>query len=106
MSRTLLLRANGASTITTREQLVHYITKVNRPKPGEPDAWSMGVFREDPDEDNLTRKFFVYGSRKDCAEAVAGYLSRHTILYRAGLRIVSFQGEVDAIDCRSTDFSF
>lgn len=105
MSRTLLLRAGGALTMT-RDQLVNYILKLTRPAPNEPDAWAFGVFKEDPDEDSLSREFVVFGGRKDCVEAVAGCLSRTPKVSRSRMRIVSFQGEVEAIDCRSNDFSF
>jgi hypothetical protein len=104
-SRTLPLRANGALT-TNRAYLVNHIIALIRPDPGEADAWAMGVFKEDPDEDSLTREFFVFGGLTDVVDAVAGYLSRAPKLLRSRRRLVAVQGEVDAIDCRSTDFSF
>jgi hypothetical protein len=106
MSRTLLLRAAGGALTMKRDQLLSYIMKITRPEPGEADAWAIGVFKEDPDEESLTREFVAFGGLKDCADAVAGCLSRAPKLLRSRMRIVSIQGQIDAIDCRSTDFSF
>lgn len=90
-----------------RDRLVQHIIKQAQPDPKQSDQWAMGVFKEDPDEESLTRIFVAFGRLRDCAEAVAGCLTRKPKLPPAvRTRILSFQGEVPAIDCRENDFSF
>lgn len=90
-----------------RAELVKYIMKLSVPDPDELDAWAMGIFEEDPEDgDCLTRQFVVFGKLKDCAEAVAGCLTRKQKPPTASMRILSFQGEVPEIECRSNDFCF
>jgi hypothetical protein len=98
--RELILHAD-----MTRGQLVKYIMTMSCPDPDEIDQWAMGLFEADPDDECLIRRFVVFGPLKDCADAVAGCLTRkHPDCSR--MRILSFQGKVPEIDCRENDFCF
>jgi hypothetical protein len=89
-----------------RGDLIDQLLKMMVPDPHEIDSWVMAVFAEDPNDEELqTRIFLVFGGLKDCAESVAGCLTRKP-KPSARLRILSFQGQVPEIDCRANDFCF
>jgi hypothetical protein len=88
-----------------RAALVKHILTMTVPDPEEIDAWVMGIFEEDQkDDDCLSRRFVVFGRLQDCADAIAGLLSRKPKPSASKMRLVSRQGEVNEIDCRSNDF--
>jgi hypothetical protein len=88
-----------------RNELVKHIMTMTVPDASEIDSWAMGIFEEDPKADDcLERRFVVFGKLQDCVGAVAGCLSRQPKPSASKLRLVSRQGEVNEIDCKSNDF--
>ena len=103
-SRTLLL--NHPEHLN-RGEIARHITRRIRPDPKEADAWAVGVFKLDPDEDCQTRLFAAFGTLKDCADAVAGCLTRKPKLPSPSrLRLLFAQCDTSEIECRSNDLCF
>jgi hypothetical protein len=91
-----------------RNAIVKHILTMTVPDPEEIDAWVMGLFEQDDpkDDDCLSRRFVVFGPLRECAAAIAGFISREPKPSASKLRLLSRQGEVAEIECRSDDVCF